>query len=97
MNLYILDGHTPIATEDLHAWSKWFSEADRHVARTEIDDIVVSTVFLGIDHNFENGNPLLFETMIFGSGYDGYQERYSNWEEAEQGHKIAVDFVQKGK
>jgi hypothetical protein len=50
---------------------------------------MVSTVFLGIDHNFGNGPPLLFETMVFGGEYDGYCKRYSTWEEAEGGHKTA--------
>jgi hypothetical protein len=53
-------------------------------------DTVVSTVFLGINHQFGNGPPLLFETMIFGGQHDGYQQRCSTLEQAKQQHKRAV-------
>lgn len=66
--------------------------SDRRVGDdTVAGDVRVSTVFLGLDHQFDDdGPPLLFETMIFGGKHDGYQERYSTWEEAEAGHKIAL-------
>lgn len=40
---------------------------DRTIARDELDDgSVVSTVFLGLDHQFfSDGPPLLFETLVF--------------------------------
>lgn len=51
----------------------------------------ISTVFVGIDHRFDvGGPPLLFETMVFGGEYDQYTERYSTWDEAEEGHKEIV-------
>lgn len=53
----------------------------------------VSTVFLGIDHNFGDGAPLLFETMIFGGKHNEYQRRYATWTEAEAGHKHAVSIA----
>lgn len=34
-----------------------------------------------------------FETMIFGGEHDQYQERYSTWDEAEAGHKRAIELV----
>lgn len=54
--------------------------------------IRVSTVFLGVDHNFfgDGRRPIVFETMIFGGPHDGYQERYATWEEAEVGHRRAL-------
>jgi len=58
--------------------------------------VFVSTIFLGIDHNFGGGKPLVFETMIFGGKHDLYQERYSTYEEAIEGHKRAV-LLAKGK
>ena len=39
------------------------------------------------------GPPLLFETMIFGGPHDGYQERYTFWDEAEAGHAKALGMV----
>lgn len=90
---YILDGHNPVLCEDLVTWAQAFEKSDRHVARTAQNDIVVSTIFLGIDYNFGGGPPLLFETMIFGGEHDRYCKRYPTWEEAEGGHKTACVFA----
>lgn len=86
---YILSGpigHTPEPCSDLLQWAKWFEATDRRVALTENGDIRVSTVFRGIDHQFDNGPPLLFETLISGGPLDGEIERYSIWEQAAEGH-----------
>ena len=90
---YILDGHKPVECDDVIEWAKWFESNNRTVAKTKISkDVDVSTVFLGLDHNFlcEDGKPLLFETMIFGGKLDQELWRYSTWEEAEAGHVKAV-------
>jgi len=88
---FILDGQTPVECPDLIEWGQWMQTADRHVAKTKINDNVkVSTVFLGLDHSFGEGPPLLFETMIFGGEHDQYMERFETWEQAETGHKVAV-------
>jgi len=34
--------------------------------------------------------------MIFGGKYNNYQERYSTWAEAEEGHRKAVVLVKEG-
>lgn len=90
MHNYILgsDGRTPEPCSDIRTWALWFESAKRHVALTERDGVSVSTVFLGIDHNFlGKGPPILFETMVFGGEHDEDQQRYSTWDEAEAGHK----------
>ena len=87
---YKLDGKEPVLCEDIIEWAKWYQDCDRIVARDKKNGIRVSTVFLGIDHNCEEtGEPVLFETMIFGGEHDEYQDRYSTWEEAEAGHEKA--------
>jgi|ERR1035437_6928735 hypothetical protein len=64
-------------------------------------NVSVSTVFLGINHDYNNsGTPILFETMIFGGKYSEYQNRYSTYDEAIIGHQeacIMVDGRQKGR
>ncbi len=83
---YILDGHTPYPV-DLMTWAAWFeTRENRHVANDSIGDVQVSTVFLGLDHAFGQGPPLLFETMIFGGDFDNDTRRYATWDEAEAGH-----------
>jgi len=92
--LYILDGKTPIPCFDITKWGSQ-SKEDKTVGRDQFGDVSVSTVFLGIDHSFSGGTPVLFETMIFGGEYDQYQERYCTWDEAESGHQIACELVNK--
>jgi hypothetical protein len=90
---YILDGKKAIPC-DLMTWARAFEKQGRHVAFSEKDGVKVSTVFLGLDHRFgDSGPPLIFETMIFGGEHDQYQERYSTWEEAEAGHKVACELA----
>jgi len=90
---YILVGHEPTPVEDVLEWAKWFETGDRRVAGTRIWWVEVSTVFLGLDHNFgfeEGERPILFETMVFGGLLDGEQERYATWDEALAGHQRLV-------
>lgn len=100
MNKYFIlggkDEHEAIPTE-LMSWAQWFESANRHVATDVVGPtagIRVSTVFLGLDHSFSGGPPLIFETMIFGGPNDGYQNRYSTWDEAVAGHKSAIELAQ---
>jgi hypothetical protein len=90
MRHFILDeNHVVQPCDDLMAFARWFEKADRHVARTQIGDALVSTVFLGFDHRYGDGPPILFETMIFSSPLAGYQKRCCTWAEAEQQHEEA--------
>jgi len=98
---YLLEGHKPVPCEDLIKWAKEFHKLDRRVDHTEVlveevegvKWVKISTVFLGIDHSFEKGPPLLFETMIFGGKYGDYEERCSTWDEAVAQHAVAVALV----
>lgn len=92
MNRYakLIDGEI-VTTEDIIDWAKWFETADRRIAKTELDDCEVSTVFLGLNHF--NGRDMWFETMVFGGTYDGECRRYGNLEEARQGHNVMVQYV----
>lgn len=90
---YVLEGHTPVMCADLLEWAQKFEKANRIVAQDEIGEVRVSTVFLGLDHSFGGGVPILFETMIFGGPYDDFQRRYETWDEAEAGHKAALEMV----
>ncbi len=55
-------------TTDILEWAKWHQAKDaRRVDYTDVKGFYVSTVFLGIDHNFmfDGSKPILFETMVF--------------------------------
>ena len=92
---YILSGHEAVEVHGIVEWGRWFETADRVVKKDTVGDVEVSTVFLGMDHSFGGRKPLLFETMIFGGGYDQSQWRYSTWGEAVAGHREAVLLVGK--
>src|SRR5215813_8215351 len=62
--------------------------------RTHATRILISTVFIGIDHNFRrDGPPLTFETMVFNGPLNEEQRRWTTWDEAEAGHVAMVDLV----
>jgi hypothetical protein len=88
---YILDGKIPVPCEDLLQWGAWMETGDRVLKQEQVGQFWVSTVFLGLDHQYGAGPPRLFETMVFDAGRDGiYQSRYSTWELALEGHERAV-------
>lgn len=91
---YILDGHTLVGTNDAVEWGRFFEQHSlRRVAQTEIGDVRISTVFVGLDSGTGDGPPLLFETMVFGGPLDQEQERCSTWEQAEAMHAAMVEKV----
>ena len=91
---YLLNGDRTTKQVPMMVWALWFETTDRVVEKTNIDDVEVSTVFLGIDHRFGGGPPLLFETMIFGGEHDEEMWRYSTWDEAKAGHSHAVSLLE---
>lgn len=88
---YILVDRVPFAV-DLMTWARFFEDIDnRQIGHDMIGKVRVSTVFLGLDHNMRaSGDPVLFETMIFGGPLDQEQWRYCTYDEAERGHAEAV-------
>ena len=89
----------PVICEDILEWAAWFattSHESRVVAKTEVGDTTVSTVFLGVDHSFREGDPVLWETMMFGGQYDLACDRYRSKREALIGHEKWV-LVAEGK
>lgn len=109
---FILDAnHQPVPVDDVIAWAHFFEKVDaRHVARTHINGLYVSTIFLGLDHAWYSSRPLFFETMIFRDENHaspeyferildwahGYQMRYSTWDEAIAGHEQVVTTIREG-
>lgn len=91
---FILAGRETFPVSDYMQWAVQFEDsAKRRVAQDEVNGARVSTVFLGLNHQFGDGPPLLFETMIFGGWHDQYQDRYATWDEAEIGHAQALRMV----
>lgn len=82
--------------EDMH------KNDTKHVAHDVVEGFRVSTVWLGMDHNWLGigGKPHLFETMIFAENNPSWNEefmwRYATYDEALRGHQIAIDLIKKG-
>jgi hypothetical protein len=90
MNLYYDRKGEPIGSEQLSD-----ALANNAVGKTQVGGYDVSTVYVGVNHNFGDGPPLIFETMVFqnGSARDEFMERYSTEDEAKRGHENIVGMV----
>ena len=63
---YILNERGKVVPEDnLLKWAQWFETADRGVARSLVGSVEISTIFLALDHGWDGGAPILWETMAF--------------------------------
>ena len=101
---YTLVDREPVKLETLKAWVEEVARRDRIAAKTgvdpwrvdltEIGEVEILTVFLGLDHNYlRRGPPILFETMIFGGRLDHSRNRCATWDEAEAMHAEAIRLV----
>jgi hypothetical protein len=79
-------------TED--QWLRRFKDKDYQIIKQDhVGDKMVSTVWLGLDHSFgDEGDPLIFETMIFEAGEwaEQFCRRYSREFAAIEGHAFAL-------
>lgn len=90
-------GNVPVSMEE---WSGTI-RLDRHIGSTYIGrgkrQVWVSTVFLGLNHAYDDGPPLLYETMVFGLDEEGDRDwseremhRYTGPLAALEGHERVV-------
>lgn len=98
---YILDDEgNPQPIDDILTWGAWFESADRTLARETVGPAEVSTVFLSLNHQWGDGPPILFETLVFVPdddgdwyGVEGSMRRYETREQALAGHAEVVAFL----
>jgi hypothetical protein len=95
---YQRDG-TPIPRskifDDVMEWARDFEKGNAIAHDTSIWGDEISTVFLGLDHNWSpTGPPLIYETMVFRKASDDkrrgdecYQEQCSTEDEARHIHE----------
>ena len=97
-HLYILnESGTPVVEPDITKWGKWMEIGNRRVKFEKVGDVEISTVFLGMDHAWGGGPPVLWETMVFGGPMDQEQMRCSgSKEQAEAMHDKMVERVRSG-
>lgn len=69
----------------------------RRVLQTNTNDYRVSTVWLGLDHQFGTGTPIVFESMIWGpDGLEAWSTRHYSEEESARWHLRALDAIRSG-
>lgn len=80
-----------------HEWAALHADRGyRILAQHHAGGWLCSTVWLGIDHSFGDGPPLIFETMVFAPWdyhADRYCERYATEAQAWHGHRAAVKWM----
>ena len=98
----IMDEEEMVKVVTLDEWLDWMGQHKkrRMIERDEIEGYRVSTIFLGLDHQWHpDGRPLYFETMIFKPskphepGDVAFEERYSTAVQARAGHARAVQWL----
>ncbi len=86
------DAGQPVAT-DVTTMARWLTDERRRLVFDKVGKMEVSTVFLGINHQWNEGPPVLWETMVFGlrDDMDEIQLRYTSQADAIKGHKRTCD------
>lgn len=70
------------------------SESNRIVMQTQINALLISTIFTGIDYSFGTGEKRLFETMIFGMDNDIHPKwQHATWQEATEKHQELAETI----
>lgn len=91
---YIDDSDGTIRKLELEEYVLLHQDMDvKIVAKDTVGNSRVSTVWLGLDHSWEAGPPLIYETMIFandGNMHDYFCERYPTRGRALQRHTEIV-------
>lgn len=75
----------PISIDE---WSRLNRDFDYRVV---IQDGEVSTVWLGLDHQYGDGPPLIFESLTYDAAGNEVMWRYSTEEQAREGHQRLLD------
>lgn len=97
MRHWVLDKQHKVIRATLMEWATFMQVPRvRQVGSVRVSGFLVSTIFLGIDHGWEQGPPVLWESMVFGlTAHDIECERCAgSWEQAEEMHKRMVTRVE---
>jgi hypothetical protein len=102
MKKYILQGRVAVHEPDVLKWAAWLEHANTKVVVTTLEvkhmglpisHVTISTVFLGLDHSFTSTDVHLFETMVFGGGFDGIMDRCDTWDNAVTMHETILENI----
>lgn len=100
LDVFILDANKVPKPVTMFEWLKWRSKTPNPRVRSDVifDEVQVSTIFLGLNHNMlGQGPPLLFETMVFGGEHHYHLVRCSTWAQAVKQHENVVAMIKRGR
>lgn len=82
-----LVGHEVVPCDGHEAVRTFSSDVERVVGSDFVGRVFINTVFLSINHQFDDdGPPLWFETMVFYRGDEVEQRRHPTWNAARLYH-----------
>jgi len=100
---FILDENNQPIEVEMEEWAMWLeAHRDECIVKQEtlFGHVFVSTVFLGLNHNFMTEPPHIFETMVFPNHRrptdamcEEWARRSSTWDEALEVHAEAVQWA----
>lgn len=95
MSKYTLNSRgEPVHEPDLVRWTQWLVTANRFVSIDVVGDAKVSTIFLGMDYNFFDGPPILWQSRVSGGSLDCTTDRCAgSREQAEAMHAAMISRV----
>ncbi|MDL2283835.1 hypothetical protein LJC19_01640 [Oxalobacter sp. OttesenSCG-928-P03] len=94
-HFYKLVGNEPVHCTLMEYAENMQSGANRIVAQNKIGELLVSTIFTGIDYSFGLGEKRLFETVIFGMEDDIHPKwQHATWDEAKKEHNRIVKIIE---
>ena len=88
----------PQLEPDAEAWTRWFEQADRSIARTTVTPhVTVLTTFRGVsDAGDPDDAPRLFETRVFGGVLDAEEVAHRTRAEAMAAHGALAEWCRVG-
>ncbi|QDU62636.1 hypothetical protein Pan216_35030 [Planctomycetes bacterium Pan216] len=96
---YVLIDGKPVKEVDEGRWDAWMDEhpeSERTIAATQVEDMSVTTLFVGIDVIGKKGKPAKpFQSMVKGGKGNGCIRAYSSASAAEAGHQEMVRCCEK--
>lgn len=98
--LYKLDDNKNVVSCTADEAEEFLGSEKKIVKQETVGGYFISTVFLGVDHNFQSLSkepPILFETMLHHKGeWMDFQRRYCTYKDALDGHNMIVEKLNKG-
>lgn len=87
---YKLDeNNIPVKCKTIDEWADFHKTKQRYLFHNKLNAIWISTVFLGLDHSFDDTSaPVLFESMSFNNQSEMDCDRYTSYDDAKIGHYV---------